>query len=125
MFSFLMSFLKGKGFYILVICLSLCLAWFYLRNETLEVKLEKEKLAGAVWQESANAGQITIDSLLTHQKAMNENMLELEQTKSILRDKTKEDKEKLVEYAAHDEQSKEWAKNEIPKNIQNILADGD
>ena len=118
------SFIKGKGFYILVICLSLCLAWLYLRNDALVSKLEKEKLEGAIWKESAEASQISIDSLLAHQEAMDKSMLQVEETKKHLRNKTKGDKEKLEEAAAHDEQSKEWAKNEIPNNIQNILADG-
>ncbi len=118
------SFIKGKGVCLLVICLSACLAWLYLRNDALGVKLEKEKLEGAIWKDSAEASQISIDSLLAHQEAMDKSMLQVEETKKHLRNKTKGDKEKLEEAAAHDEQSKEWAKNEIPNNIQNILADG-
>ena len=47
--------------------------------------------------------------------------MELEETKTILRDKTNADKKKLMEYVNNDEKTKTWAKNEIPNNIQDII----
>jgi len=93
-----------------------------LKNENLDAKLEKEKLASSIWKESSESGQITIDSLLAHQDAMNKAMMELEQTKTALRAQTNNSKRQLEELTKNDEQSKTWAKNEVPQNIQNLLS---
>lgn len=121
MLSFFTSSLKGKSLYIIIISLSLTLTFFYLKNENLESKLETQKLSSSLWKENSMSSQNTIDSLLTHQVAMNKVQVELEITKTALRNKTSNDKKKLMEYMNNDEKTKIWAKNEIPKNIQKLL----
>lgn len=107
--------------YIIIGALVTALTVFFFLYRSVTVRLEEKQIEASLWKSSAESAESTIDSLLANQKKLDEVTQKMNLAKLSIETNTKEIKGQFEALKVQNMTVRQWANEEIPQDVQNLL----